>query len=94
MTNRRAELATANIIVVKVGSAVLVAGSSHNYEDLDTLAAQLPALYKSGRKIVLVSSGAVASGKTVFAPPVKRSSPITRARHAIAVVGQSLLMEA
>lgn len=91
----RADLDKARLIVVKVGSAVLADKSSLNYDAISSLAAQITELYKSGRKIVLVSSGAVAAGKTVLRSIGKTEfANYARARHAIAAVGQSLLMEA
>ena len=93
---RRAALSDAKIIVVKIGSAVIANKDSLNYEAMADLAAQIAdlALYKS-KKIVLVSSGAVAAGKAVLKTRgIEKFPNYKDAKRAIAAVGQSLLMQA
>lgn len=58
---RDATLCEARCVVVKVGSAVLSTGSELNLPVLDNLVNQLAVLSRQGRRVVLVSSGAVAA---------------------------------
>ena len=60
---RKTHLDKANRVVVKVGSAVLTSSDGLNYDFLDNLAEELVFLRKSGKEVLLVSSGAVAAGK-------------------------------
>mgnify|MGYP002247096307 CR=1 FL=1 len=48
------------------GSAVLSTGSELNLPVLDNLVNQLAVLSRQGRRVVLVSSGAVAAGRTAL----------------------------
>ena len=61
---RAAALRDARRVVVKVGSAVLSSGDALDLAVLDNLVEQLAALRRQGRRVVLVSSGAVAAGRT------------------------------
>lgn len=54
MELRRAQLAEAKRIVVKVGSAVLTSDSGLNQEVLANLAAEISWLKESGREVILV----------------------------------------
>ena len=63
---RDATLCEARCVVVKVGSAVLSTGSELNLPVLDNLVNQLAVLSRQGRRVVLVSSGAVAAGRTAL----------------------------
>ncbi len=87
---RKKYLDGAKRVVVKVGSAVLTMGSGLNHNVLENLAKELSFLRKSGREVILVSSGAVAAGRKKLAI----DSPILRMREkqAAAAVGQSRLM--
>lgn len=92
-------LAAAKTIVLKIGSAVLAGSNELNYGVLKSIACQVAAIRKheSGllRRIIIVSSGAVAAGKTVLRDAGKKDfSNDPEARRAIAAVGQSLLMSA
>ncbi|MCB9592174.1 MAG: glutamate 5-kinase [Sandaracinaceae bacterium] len=92
---RRAELASARRIVVKVGSRSVVGASLHELghaEDarFEPLAAQLVGLREGGRSVVLVSSGAVALGRGRLGFS-ERPRSIAQLQ-ACAAVGQSLLM--
>lgn len=91
-------LAAAKVILVKVGSAVLAGADGLNDYVIDSLAGQI-AFLKGGcgadRKIVLVSSGAVAAGRAVLASAGKIDFPdYKKAKRALAAVGQGGLMRA
>ena len=93
---RDAALKTASTIVVKVGSAVLSAGSNIVMPILENLVAQLSALQGSGsaspRRVVLVSSGAVAAGRAALASASITPAAGLAARQALASIGQGRLM--
>ncbi|MFR9624216.1 MAG: glutamate 5-kinase, partial [Rikenellaceae bacterium] len=60
-------------VVVKIGSNVLT--SSDGTLDMDRIAAltdQVARLYRAGVEVIMVSSGAVASGRSQITPKVKR----------------------
>lgn len=78
-------------IIIKVGSAVLTNGSSMNLEVIDNLANEISTLQKSGREVILVSSGAVAAGRKRL--NLQDTKHITLPeKQALAAVGQSNLM--
>ncbi len=58
-------------IVVKVGSSLLVDSSAGQlkHDWLDTLAADIAALHKEKRDMLVVSSGAIALGRAVLKLP-------------------------
>jgi len=92
--DRAALLRQARRIVIKLGSAVVCDQNQvFNQEHLNALVADASALIKSGRQIVLVSSGAIALGASQL--EVHRSrlrdASVTRA---CAAIGQCKLMEA
>ena len=76
--------------VVKVGSNVLTAKDGLNIDAIDSISSQICLLMDQGMEIILVSSGAMASGmkKMGFA---KRPDAIPK-RQAIAAVGQAGLI--
>jgi len=76
--------------VVKVGSNVLAGPSGLRRDRVRTIAAEIAALVDGGRQIVVVSSGAVATGAPRLGP---RRSRIEW-RQAAAAVGQIGLMAA
>lgn len=85
-------------VVVKIGSNVLVdAQVGVNESVVDAIAAQCVALREAGREVVIVSSGAVACGRTVLAregKPAPRSGTASIPyKQAAAAVGQPLLMQ-
>lgn len=90
--NRRSLLQAAQTIIVKVGSRVL--SGDHGQLDLaqvQRLAAQLVHLADSGKQVVLVSSGAVASGVGKLG---LESRPSSLAQlQAVAAVGQTHLIQ-
>ncbi len=90
---RDAALRDAKCVVVKVGSAVLNMGEALDMNVMDNLVEQLCLLRAQGRRVVLVSSGAVAAGKMALQqlagglPPQGMSG-----KQAAAAVGQGRLM--
>lgn len=87
----------ARCIVIKIGSAVLSNGAALDYNVIRSLAgqiAQIRALLPD-RRVILVSSGAVAAGRTLMAA---RGRPITSSaqtvKQALAAIGQPQLMHA
>lgn len=93
---RTATLRDARCVVVKVGSAVLSSGEGLDLAVLDNLVEQLAVLHGEGRRVVLVSSGAVAAGRTALrdAAQGEGHQPMTgiSGKQAAAAVGQSRLM--
>lgn len=95
---RSALLARARTVVVKVGSAVLTCDTGLDARAVGRLVDQLCALHDRGLRVVLVSSGAVAAGRT----RIRRSLPGAEtidfselpARQAASAIGQSRLMHA
>ena len=83
-------LAQARCIVVKVGSAVLAGPAGLDAGVLEELVAQLALLRRQGRRVVLVSSGAVAAGRAALGPG--RDTRSMSGRQAASAVGQSRLM--
>lgn len=87
---RRRHLARARRVVVKVGSAMLTGEDGLDREVIDNLAAGIVALRKQGLEVILVSSGAVASGRKHLG---LGSRPlILKEKQAVAAVGQCSLM--
>ncbi|EFL50674.1 glutamate 5-kinase [Solidesulfovibrio fructosivorans JJ]] len=91
--SRRHVLSQARRIVIKVGSAVLARpGGGLDAAVVASLAAQIAALANAGRKVLLVSSGAVAAGREVLG---RHYDPASLAhRQAASAIGQSRLMHA
>lgn len=97
-------IATARTIIVKVGSAVLTTSEGLDLPVLCSIASQIASIRKLAveregrqmpRRIVLVSSGAVAAGTAVLEKSGNRLFLLhPKAKHAIAAVGQGLLMQA
>lgn len=90
----RQEIATAaHTIIVKVGTRVLThAGGVLNQERIASLAEELHQLLQTGRKVALVSSGAVGAGMGQLGL-TKRPADLASLQ-AVAAVGQSHLVEA
>ncbi|MFI3305766.1 MAG: glutamate 5-kinase [Rikenellaceae bacterium] len=79
-------------VVVKIGSNVLT--SSEGTLDMDRIAAladQVATLYRAGVEVIMVSSGAVASGRSQITPRVKRLDSVA-ARQLFSAVGQAKLI--
>ena len=85
--------ATAKLVVVKVGTRVLTGPDGLlDFEQIDSLSRQIDLLMKSGRKVVLVSSGAVGAGMGRLCL-THRPTELAKLQ-AVAAVGQSSLIEA
>jgi len=82
----------ANTIVVKVGTRVLtLPGGTLNYSRIERLAEELHAIASTGRRVVLVSSGAVGAGMNLLKLD---SRPTDLAKlQAVAAVGQAHLIQ-
>jgi len=87
---RAGTLAQARCIVVKVGSAVLASAKGLDTEVMEALVAQLALLRDQDRRVVLVSSGAVAAGRAALGS--ERDTRSMSGRQAASAVGQSRLM--
>ncbi len=88
--NRDMVLKQAKRIVVKVGSGVLTAEHGLNLSVINELSAQICRLMDQGREIILVSSGAMASGQKKIG--LERRPDDIPKRQAIAAVGQAGLI--
>ena len=86
---RKRILARAGRVVVKVGSAVLTTERGLNPRVFSRLVDQLAALHDKGLDIVLVSSGAVACGRTCLDTELVADVP---SKQAASAIGQSRLM--
>jgi len=85
--------ALATTLVVKVGTQVLSRDDGQlNHERIEQLAEQLHDVVRQGRKVVLVSSGAVGAGMGRLGMTA-RPTNLPRLQ-AVAAIGQSLLVEA
>ncbi len=90
----RPEWAKARRIVVKIGSSLLVdhAKGALNAAWLESLAADMAALKKAGKQMIVVSSGAIALGRHVLGLP-RGVLPLEQSQ-AAAAVGQISLASA
>lgn len=89
----RPPVAEARRIVLKLGTRVLTrAGGDLHRPRIAALTATVAALIRSGREVVLVSSGAVGHGRRVLGLDKPIFNP--RLRQACAAVGQARLMDA
>lgn len=86
-SNLRSEIANAKRIVVKVGSSSITGANESN---IDSLIAALAKARLRGVEVVLVSSGAIATGMPLLALESKPSDLPTS--QALAAVGQSRLI--
>ncbi|MEO6915436.1 MAG: glutamate 5-kinase, partial [Chitinophagaceae bacterium] len=78
-------------LVIKIGSNVLTRGDGlPDQERLVKLSNEIAQLKKQGRQVVLVSSGAVAAGKSLIKPGSKID--VVSARQLLASVGQVKLL--
>lgn len=87
----QAALQSARTVVLKLGSAVLTNAAGEI--DLGTLGGicdEVAQLVRNGRKIIIVTSGAVAAGRAAFG--FKRRAASIAEKQALAAVGQSRLM--
>lgn len=90
--NRSDIIASARKVVIKVGSGVLTSAEGLDHRRVDVLSGQISRLARGGRQVVLVSSGAVASGRAK-AGLVNGHMSIPQ-KQAAAALGQSGLMQA
>ena len=91
MDTREKTLASAHTLVVKVGSAVLTTADGLHLSVLYNLVEQLARLARQGRRVCLVSSGAVAAGRTAL-PDRGRGVVGLSGKQALAAIGQGCLM--
>ena len=78
-------------IVIKVGSNVLALNNEGlDLNSIEQLTRQITALNKQGIEIILISSGAVAAGRSLIEPP-KKTDEISK-RQLFAAVGQIKLI--
>jgi len=90
---RASLLGGAKRLVVKLGSSLLAPeGTSVRTERLSALAAQVAELHAQGREVVLVSSGAIASGMRLLG--LAHRPAAVEEKQALAAVGQPELMRA
>ncbi len=89
---RHALLSPVRRLVVKVGSGVLTAEEGLNAEVISGLADDIMALRRAGKEVILVSSGAIASGLRKVGMS-RRPKSISQ-QQAMAAIGQSSLMRA
>lgn len=88
----RTKIKDATIIVVKMGTtSVTHQNGTLNFKKLDNLARVLTDLENSGKKIILVSSGAIGAGMNRL--DMKERPRVLREKQAAASVGQGLLMQ-
>lgn len=85
-------MATARVIVVKVGSGVVAPGGSLDRERLTLLALDIAEVVRSGARVVVVSSGAVAAGLAQLGLNTMPTAIVHK--QAAAAVGQSRLVGA
>ncbi|MFI3328354.1 MAG: glutamate 5-kinase [Rikenellaceae bacterium] len=80
-------------VVVKIGSNVLTtAEGTLDMERIAALTDQVAQLYRAGVEVIMVSSGAVASGRSQIAPKGGRKLDAVAARQLFSAVGQAKLI--
>jgi glutamate 5-kinase len=89
-TKRSEILASVRRVVVKVGSGVLTEKDGLNVPVMNALSDDICSLRKAGKEIILVSSGAIASGLRKVG--MSRRPQSVSQQQAMAAVGQSSLM--
>ena len=87
---RKEILGNVRKIIVKVGSAVLTGEDGLDLQIIEQLVDEISALRQQGYQVILVSSGAIASGKHRLGIPGKLKS--IPQKQAAAAVGQGRLM--
>ncbi|MBO6083713.1 MAG: glutamate 5-kinase, partial [Candidatus Methanomethylophilaceae archaeon] len=90
--DRTEHLRNVQTVVIKVGTSSITGGTTQvSAEFMDSVARQVKALKDSGKKVLIVSSGAIGVGLGAMkAKPKPKEVPI---RQAAASVGQSILMQ-
>ena len=89
-TTRREILSNVKKILIKVGSAVLTGADGLDLKIVDSLVAEMSQLVRQGYSVVLVTSGAIASGKHRMQITGKLKS--IPEKQAAAAIGQGRLM--
>lgn len=92
---RQEVLSRVKRVLIKVGSAVLTRGNGVDLAVIEDLARQISQLHGKGLEVVLVSSGAVATGRGVIRSLGKDHAHELRGipdRQAASAIGQSRLM--
>ncbi len=85
--------ATAGTVVVKIGSSsVTTAAGGVDTAAIEKLAGEVAETRDSGRRVVVVTSGAIAAGWSTLAPDQPRPSDLATLQ-AVAAVGQHRLMQ-
>ncbi|MEA3485704.1 MAG: glutamate 5-kinase, partial [Candidatus Aerophobetes bacterium] len=87
---RKEVIGSANRIVVKVGSSLLLREGELNLSFVRELAKDIAALSKRGKEVILVSSGAIGMGKREV--KVDKTLNAIPSKQALASVGQTNLM--
>lgn len=92
MTNRKELFNDVNKIVIKVGtSSINTEDGKLNRQFMDSMAEQVSKLHEAGKKIIIVSSGAIGIGIDILDFDNRpKEIPV---RQACAAVGQGLLMQ-
>ena len=88
--NKAKDFASAKRIVVKIGSGVLTEDNGLNIKAIMSISEQICSLMNKGLEVIIVSSGAMASGTKKIGLP-KRPEDIP-GRQAVAAVGQAGLI--
>jgi glutamate 5-kinase len=92
MSNRKLNFDLAKRVVVKIGSNLLTENNGLNLKVIRSITRQICRLIDDGREVILVSSGAMASGVKKVGLP-KRPDELPK-RQAVAAVGQAGLIMA
>ncbi|MBN2109718.1 MAG: glutamate 5-kinase [Methanosarcinaceae archaeon] len=92
MTDRKDIFREVNKIVIKIGtSSISTEEGKLNRSFMDDIASQVAALHEAGKKVILVSSGAIGIGIDILNFDSRpKEIPV---RQACAAVGQSVLMQ-
>jgi glutamate 5-kinase len=90
--DRKSLVARVRRVVIKVGSAVLTGPQGLESQVVESIAEDICALMRQKRQVLLVSSGAIASGLKKMGIAKKPAS--VSEKQALAAIGQALLMMA
>ena len=90
INNRKLSFARAKRVIVKIGSNVLTENNGLNLNVIRSITRQIARLIENGREVILVSSGAMASGVKKIGLS-KRPEEIPK-RQAVSAVGQASLI--
>jgi glutamate 5-kinase len=90
--DRKKQLSDVGTVVIKVGtSSITGGGNSVSVPFMDSIALQVKELKRNGKRVLIVTSGAIGVGlATMKAKPKPKEVPI---RQAAASVGQGILMQ-